>query len=40
MGVEATFVSSHLSISEAVEAALKAGKPHLVEIPVTGTEKR
>jgi len=40
MGVEATFVSSRLRISETVEAALKTGKPHLVEIPVTGTAQR
>jgi benzoylformate decarboxylase len=36
MGVEATLIDSHRKISEAVEAALKAGKPHLIEIPVTG----
>ena len=36
MGVESTFVDSHRKISEAVEAALNTGKPHLVEIPVTG----
>jgi len=40
MGVEASFVSSRLRISETVEAALKTGKPHLVEIPVTGTAQR
>jgi benzoylformate decarboxylase len=37
MGVESTFVDSHRKISEAVEAALQTGKPHLIEIPVTGT---
>ncbi len=36
MGVESTFVDSHRKISEAVEAALNTGKPHLIEIPVTG----
>jgi benzoylformate decarboxylase len=36
MGVEATVVTSHRRISEAVETAIKAGKPHLIEIPVTG----
>jgi benzoylformate decarboxylase len=40
MGVEATFVSSHLRISEAIEAALKTGKQHLVEIPVAETGER
>jgi len=40
MGVEPTFVGSHLRISEAVEAALKTGKQHLIEIPVTRTGKR
>ncbi|MEY2606937.1 MAG: benzoylformate decarboxylase [Verrucomicrobiota bacterium] len=36
MGVESTFVDSHRKISEAVEAALNTGKPHLIEIAVTG----
>ena len=36
MGVESTLVSSHREISGAVEAAIKSGKPHLVEIPVKG----
>jgi benzoylformate decarboxylase len=36
MGVESTVVSSHREISGAVEAAIKAGKPHLIEIPVKG----
>jgi benzoylformate decarboxylase len=36
MGVEPTLVTSHQEISEAVESALKTGKPHLIEIPVTG----
>ena len=36
MGVESTLVSSHREISGAVEAAIKAGKPHLIEIPVKG----
>ena len=36
MGVEATVVNSHREISEAVETALKTGKAHLIEIPVTG----
>jgi benzoylformate decarboxylase len=36
MGVEPTVVYSHREISEAVETALKTGKPHLIEIPVTG----
>ena len=36
MGLEATFVDSQRKISEAVEAALNAGKPHLIEIPVVG----
>ena len=36
MGVEATLVSSHREISETVEAAIKAGKSRLIEIPVTG----
>jgi thiamine pyrophosphate-dependent acetolactate synthase large subunit-like protein len=36
MGVEAAFVNSHREIAEAVETALKSGKPHLIEIPVTG----
>jgi len=40
MGVEPTLVGSHLRISEAVEAALKTGKQHLIEIPVTRTGKR
>jgi len=39
MGVEATLVTSHRKISQAVEAALSTQKPHLIEIPVTGTEK-
>lgn len=34
--VLATVINSHREISEAVKAALKAGKPHLIEIPVTG----
>jgi hypothetical protein len=36
MGVESTLVGSHRKISEAVEAALNTGKPHLIEIAVTG----
>jgi benzoylformate decarboxylase len=36
MGVESTFVDSHRKISEAVAAALNTGKPHLIEIAVTG----
>ena len=36
MGVESTFVDSHRKISEAVEAALNTGKPHWIEIAVTG----
>ena len=36
MGVESTFVGSHRKISEAVEAALNTGKPHLIEIAVIG----
>jgi benzoylformate decarboxylase len=36
MGVASTVVSSHREISGAVEAAIKAGKPHLIEIPVKG----
>jgi benzoylformate decarboxylase len=36
MGVESTFVDSHRKISEAVKAALNTGKPHLIEIAVTG----
>ena len=36
MGVEATLVSSHREISEVVEAAIKRGKPHLIEVPVKG----
>jgi benzoylformate decarboxylase len=36
MGVAATLVSSHREISEAVEAAIKTGKPHLIEVPVKG----
>jgi benzoylformate decarboxylase len=36
MGVEPTVVNSHREISGAVEIALKTGKPHLIEIPVTG----
>lgn len=36
MGVEASVVTSHRNIGQALEAALKAGKPHLIEIPVTG----
>jgi len=36
MGVEPTFVNSHQKIAEAVETALRIGKPHLIEIPVTG----
>ena len=40
MGIEANLISSHRNISEAVEAALKTGKPRLIEIPVTGVETR
>lgn len=40
MGVEASFVSSHQEISDAVEAALSSGKPHLIEIPVVGVNGR
>jgi benzoylformate decarboxylase len=36
MGVEAMLVNSHREISEAVETAIKAGKPHLIEIPIKG----
>jgi len=36
MGIESTLVDSHRKISEAVEAALNTGKPHLIEIAVTG----
>ena len=36
MGIESTFVNSHREISGAVEAAIKSGKPHLIEIPVRG----
>ena len=36
MGIESTFVGSHRKISEAVEAALNTGKPHLIEIAVIG----
>jgi benzoylformate decarboxylase len=36
MGVEAISVTSHREISETVDAAIKAGKPCLIEIPVTG----
>jgi benzoylformate decarboxylase len=36
MGVAATLVSSHREISEAVEAAIRTGKPHLIEVPVKG----
>jgi benzoylformate decarboxylase len=36
MGVESTFVDSHRKISQAVEAALNTGKPHLIEIAVIG----
>jgi benzoylformate decarboxylase len=36
MGVDSTFVDSHRKISEAVKAALNTGKPHLIEIAVTG----
>jgi benzoylformate decarboxylase len=36
MGVASTLVTSHHQISETVEAAIKSGKPHLIEIPVTG----
>ncbi|HEX3445533.1 MAG TPA: thiamine pyrophosphate-dependent enzyme [Chthoniobacterales bacterium] len=36
MGVEPTFINSYRKISEAVETALNTGKPHLIEIPVTG----
>ena len=36
MGVESTLVNSHREISGAIEAALKTGKPHLIEIPVAG----
>jgi benzoylformate decarboxylase len=39
MGVEATLVDSHRKISGAVEAALNTGKPHLIEVPVTGMLK-
>jgi benzoylformate decarboxylase len=39
MCVESTFVDSHRKIGEAVEAALKTGKPHLIEIPVTGVSQ-
>ena len=36
MGVESTFVNSHREISGVVEAAVKSGKPHLIEVPVKG----
>ena len=36
MGVEATLVNSAKEISGAVESALQTGKPHLIEISVTG----
>jgi benzoylformate decarboxylase len=36
MGVAATLVNAHQNIADAVEAALLTGKPHLIEIPVTG----
>ena len=36
MGVEATLVNSYREISEAVETAIKAGKTHLIEIPIKG----
>jgi benzoylformate decarboxylase len=36
MGVAATLVSSYREISEAVEAAIKTGIPHLIEVPVKG----
>jgi benzoylformate decarboxylase len=36
MGVDSTFADSHRKISEAVKAALNTGKPHLIEIAVTG----
>jgi len=40
MGVKSTLIHSHREISEAIEAALKAGKPHLIEIPVKGVANR
>jgi benzoylformate decarboxylase len=36
MGVESTLVTSHRKISETVEDAIRSGRPHLIEIPVTG----
>jgi len=36
MGVESTFVNSYREIGEVVETALNGGKPHLIEISVTG----
>src|SRR6516165_1701570 len=36
MGIEPTFVHSHRDISGAVEAAIKSGKPEVIEIPVKG----
>jgi benzoylformate decarboxylase len=40
MGIEAMFISSHRNISDAIETALNSGRPHLIEILVTGTNGR
>jgi benzoylformate decarboxylase len=40
MGIEAMFISSHRNISDAIETALNSGRPHLIEILVTGTTGR
>jgi len=37
MGVASTFVNSRREISDAVQAALRTGKTHLIEVPVKGT---
>ena len=36
IGLESIFVNSHREISGAVEAAVKSGKPYLIEVPVKG----
>jgi benzoylformate decarboxylase len=37
MGIESTFVNSYREIGAAVEAAIKSGRSHLIEVPVKGT---